>query len=123
MYSVLYPESKLARFSWMVPETLRTSSQDILGVVMKIRIPLSAIAKKVNDSICGAQRSFQKNCYALDRICRLFAYQFHKTFLGFPESIRMRSVDDSGADSEMLRLCLLALVVPLYCREGEQLGF
>ena len=29
----------------------------------------------------------------LDRICRLAAYQFNNTFLGFPESVRMRSVD------------------------------
>ena len=29
----------------------------------------------------------------LDRICRFAAYQFHNTFVGFPESVRMRSVD------------------------------
>ena len=29
----------------------------------------------------------------LDRKCRLAAYQFQNTFLGFPESVRMRSVD------------------------------
>ena len=28
----------------------------------------------------------------LDRICRLAAYQFHNTFLGFPESVRRRSI-------------------------------
>ena len=31
MYSVLYPELNLFRFSEMVPEKLRISCQDILG--------------------------------------------------------------------------------------------
>ena len=29
----------------------------------------------------------------LEKICRLSAYQFHNTLLGYPENVRMRSVD------------------------------
>ena len=32
-------------------------------------------------------------------MCRLVAYQFDNTFLGFPENVRMGSVDHSGAES------------------------
>ena len=32
LFSLLYPEPKSARFFGMVPETLRISSQDVLGL-------------------------------------------------------------------------------------------
>ena len=35
----------------------------------------------------------------LEKIFRLSAYQFHNTFLGFPESVRMRSVDGCLTES------------------------
>ena len=35
----------------------------------------------------------------LERICKLSACQFHNTFMGFPESVRMRSVDGCLTES------------------------
>ena len=48
MYSVLYEESNLVRFSGMVPETLRIPSADILGQCVKGPIP----------SICKCQNLY-----------------------------------------------------------------
>ena len=42
MYSVLYPDSNLDRFSGMVPETLRIPFEDILG---ECEIPIPSICK------------------------------------------------------------------------------
>ena len=109
MYSFLYAESKLARFSGMVQETLRTSSQVILGRCNDDPIPSICKLQNWYDSICSAQNLFQKDCWALERVCRLLAYQFQDTFQGFPESVRMRSVVGSGTDSIsviFIRICI-----------------
>ena len=55
MYSVLYPELNLGRFSGMVPETLRIPSRDILGQCDEDPIP----------SICKCQNLFCSICVAL----------------------------------------------------------
>ena len=43
-----------------------------------------------------------KYCKALGRMCKHFAYQFHYTFVGFPENVGMRSVDHSGTVSKFV---------------------
>ena len=55
IFSVLFPESKLGRFSGMVPETLRISSQGILGRCDKNPIPSICKCQDWYDSICSTQ--------------------------------------------------------------------
>ena len=43
----------------------------------------------------------------LERVCMLSACQFHNTFLGFPESVLMRSVD--GCLTELISVVVIIL--------------
>ena len=93
MYSVLYPELNLGGVSGMVPETLRISSEDILGQCDEHPVPSICKCQNLYYIVCGAQCLFRDYFKALERICRRSAYQFHSTFLRFSESVRMRSQD------------------------------
>ena len=109
MYSVLYPETNLGRYLGMVPETLRISSEDISGRCDEDPIPSIFECRKWYDSIFSAQNLLEKDCKALEKICRLSTCQFHSTFLGFPKSVRMRSLDGSGTESKsviVITICL-----------------
>ena len=55
MYSLLYPESNLGRYSGMVPETLRILSEDILGRCDEDPIPSTCNCPNWYDSIGSAQ--------------------------------------------------------------------
>ena len=55
MSSVLYPESKMARFPGMVPETIRISPQGLLGRCDEDPIPSICRCENWSDSICSAQ--------------------------------------------------------------------
>ena len=54
VYSVLYPELNLGRFSRMVPETLRIPSWDILGQCDEDPIASICKCQKLCCSICSA---------------------------------------------------------------------
>ena len=62
MYSVLYPESNSGRFSGMVPETLRISSEDKLGRYDEDPIPGICKCRKWYDLISSNQKLLQKDC-------------------------------------------------------------
>ena len=103
IYSVLYPESNFGGFSGMVPELFRKCSVYHLricwGNLVRIQFPV-AVSAKICVTPCVVLNSYFVGLFlVLGRICRLCAYQFHNTFLGFPESVRMRSVDNCLTES------------------------
>ena len=103
MYSVVYPESNFSGFSGMVPEWFRKRSLYQLricwGNLMRIQFPVSVSAKICSSSCVVLNGYFGGLSLVLGRISRLCAYQFLNTFLEFPESVRMRSVDNCLTES------------------------
>ena len=93
----MFPESNLVDF----PKWFRKRSlyhvRIYEGVLMKIRFPVSASAR------IGMLRSVMLNSCFRETARRLKEYakcphKFRNTFLDFPESVRMRSVDGSGTE-------------------------
>ena len=103
MYSVVYPESNFGEFSGMVPEWFRKRSIQRLriywGNLMRIQFPVAVSVKVCVIPSVVLNIYFGGLCQVLGRICKLSAYQFHNSFLGFPESVRMRSVDSCLTES------------------------
>ena len=103
MYSVVYPESNFGGFSGMVPEWFRKRSIYRLRIywvnLISIQFPVTVSAKVCVIESVVFNSYFGGLCQVLGRICKLSAYQFHNTFLGFPESVRMRPVDKCLTES------------------------
>ena len=99
MYSVVYPESNFGGFPGMVPEWFRKCSIYRVRIywcnLMRIRFPVALSAK-----IC-VTLSIVLSSYVGGPSERLKEYVSfpHSTFLGFPESVCMRSVDGCGTES------------------------
>ena len=105
MYSVVYPESNFGEFSGMVPESnfggfsgmvpewFRNRSMYHLRIswcnLMRIRFPVALSAR-----VCVTLSVVLSGCFGGPCRCLKEYVGFpHGAFLGFPESVRMRSVD------------------------------
>ena len=103
MFSVVYPESKFGGFSGIVPECFRKRSMYRLriywGNLIRIQFPVAASAKVCVIPSVLLNSYFGGLCQVIGRICKLSENQFRNTFLGFPESVRMRSVDSCFTES------------------------
>ena len=103
MYSVLYPESSFGGFSGMVPEWFRKRSIYRLriywGNLIRIQFPVAVSPKVCVFPSVVLNSYFGGLCQVLGRLCKFSAYQFHNMFLGFPESVRMRTVDSCLTES------------------------
>ena len=63
---------------------------------MRIQYAVSAIAKSCITRSVVLNSYLGKTFKRFERICRFSAYQFHNTFLGFPDSARKRFLDGCG---------------------------
>ena len=111
MYSVVYPESNFGEFSGMVPEWFRNQNlvdfpewirkRSIYRLrvhwcnLMKIRFPVAFSAKICVTLSVVLSSHFGGPCKCLKE----YVSFPHGAFLGFPESIRMRSVDSFLTES------------------------
>ena len=121
MYSVVYPELNFGGFSGMVPEWFQKRSIYHLriywGNLMRIQFPVTVSAKVCVILSVVLKSYFRGLCQVLGRKCKLSAYQFHNTFLGFPESVRTRSVDDYLTES------ISVIVIKIWLRVMAQIVF
>ena len=111
MYSVVYPESNCGEFSGMVPEWFRNQtlvdfpewfrkrSMYHLRIywcnLMKIRFPVTFSAKICVTLSVVLSSHFRGPCKCLKE----YVGFPHGAFLGFPERVRLRSVESCWTDS------------------------
>ena len=99
MYSVVYPESNFGEFSGMVPEWFRKRSMYHRRIswcnLMRIRFPVALSAKVCVTLSVVFSSYFGGPCKCLKE----YVGFPHGAFLGFPESVRMRSVDSCLTES------------------------
>ena len=99
MYSVVYPESNFGGFSGMVPEWFWKRSIYRLRIywccLMRIRLSVALSAK-----VCVTLSVVLSSYVGGPSECLKKYVGFpHSTFLGFPESVCLRSDDGCGTES------------------------
>ena len=99
MYSVVYPKSNFGGFSGVVPEVFPKRSVYRLRIywcnLVRIRFPVALSAKNcVTLSVV-----LSRYIGGPSKCLKEYVGSPHSTFLGFPESVRMHSVDGCGTES------------------------
>ena len=101
LYSLLFPESYLGNFSKSFPEMFHRADWVVLGICFEIleihycnhQYPLRISSQNIV-FVPGELSGASTNRYVF------VPYQFDNTFLGLPENVRRRSVENTRTESK-----------------------